>query len=197
MKKRIILIPIGMGAIAVLFMLISYWLKTQPIRIVDQKLEVRVAAQLPSMNRKIINFIELHGSEISPTYEAAVCTEFIIQVIDHFQPLSKEERKLIRIITNEDLPQLVEKDADVIKGVQTALLHKNKGVMIDLKDVLPGDFVQFWDVYYNSAYGHCGVVMEINPNKSLTLYSSHPLTNGYGKQTFLWPNKIYFARLNQ
>jgi hypothetical protein len=62
-------------------------------------------------------------------------------------------------------------------------------------DALPGDFVQFWNVFKGQAYGHCGIVLDIQPNKTITLYSSHPLTGGYGKQAYLWPDKIYFVRL--
>ena len=78
----------------------------------------------------------------------------------------------------------------------TALLRNNKGIEIkDSSEVLPGDFVQFWKVFQGRAYGHCGIVLGIEPNKTLTLYSSHPFTGGYGTQEYLWPEKTYFVRL--
>jgi hypothetical protein len=155
------------------------------------------ARELPGINRQIIDFIETHGNKIAPTYDTAVCTEFVIQIIDHFKSLTKEERKLIRIITDEDLSTLIQTNSPVIKGVQTSLLHAKKGTIIENTDeVRPGDFVQFWNIYNASAYGHCGVVLSLEPNEKITVYSSHPLTNGYGKQTFMWPDKLFFVRLN-
>lgn len=176
---------------------LSYWLNTQPVKIVrDNAIGIDSSLELPGINRQIIEYIETHGGEIAPTYDTAVCTEFIIQVINHFKILTKEEKKLIRIITNEDLPTLIEANSSVVKGVQTAL-HGKKGAMIEnTNEVMPGDFVQFWNIYNNAAYGHCGVVLSVEPNKKITVYSSHPLTNGYGKQTFLWPDKVFFVRLH-
>ncbi|NUQ22986.1 MAG: hypothetical protein HUU34_03470 [Saprospiraceae bacterium] len=76
------------------------------------------------------------------------------------------------------------------------IIKGGKGIEIDkFKDVKPGDFVQFWNLFKDKEYGHCGIVLEIVPNESITVYSSHPVTNGYGKHKFLWPDKIYFARL--
>jgi hypothetical protein len=99
-------------------------------------------------------------------------------------------------VTNDDLKDLVDSEAEVIKGVQYALTHNQKGVAIlNNAAVMPGDFVQFWNIYNRRAYGHCGIVMAIEPDETLTVYSSHPLTNGFGKQKFLWPDKVFFVRL--
>jgi hypothetical protein len=90
---------------------------------------------------------------------------------------------------------LVENETDIAKGVQNALVSSGKGTAISLVEVKPGDFVQFWSVTGGKAYGHCGIVSSISPEESITVYSSHPLTNGYGIQKFIWPDYTYFVRL--
>lgn len=61
-----------------------------------------------------------------------------------------------------------------------------------MDQVLPGDFVQFW----TTTWGHCGIVKEIDvKNKTMSLYSSFPSTNGYGIQRFPIPDHSYFVRL--
>jgi hypothetical protein len=174
-----------------------FWIRKQPVEIIpDEGLVNAPRSKIPDKNKKILAFIELHGQEISPTYYKAVCTEFIIEVLNKFTPLSKQEKKDIRIITNKSLDSLVRKDAPVIRGVQTALVKSGKGIMIEkIEDVLPGDFVQFWEGVSGQQYGHCGVVVSVEPGEYLTLYSSHPSTNGYGKQKYPWPEKLYFVRL--
>lgn len=173
-----------------------YWIRTQPIRVEDQKIDSVVLTNLPSRNKQLLDFIEAKGKSLAPRYDEVVCTEFIINVIDPFKPLSATDKRAIRIITDGNLPALVHDDAPIIRGVQQALVDSGKGIAIpSAGQVLPGDFVQFWNVYNGKAYGHCGVIMEIAPEKSLTVYSSHPMTDGYGKQKFLWPEKTYFVRL--
>jgi len=152
---------------------------------------------IPEKNQQILRLIKRKGASFAPTYESAVCTEFLIKVIVPFTPLSKSEMNAIRILTKEPLSTLIEKDAPVIKGVQTALEKSGKGIRIDIvENVKPGDFVQFWNSWFGYPWGHCGVVVSLVPHKSITMYSSHPNTNGFGKQTFLWPEKTYFVRLN-
>jgi hypothetical protein len=173
-----------------------FWFNTQPVWPVDKTVEREVLDNLPVKNKEIIEFVEAKGQNLAPTYKGAVCTEFVIKVIDNVKPLTKAEKNDIRIITNSELDSLIEAGSPIIKGVQTALLKGDKGIEIkESADVLPGDFVQFWNVFQGKAYGHCGIVLDIDPNRTLTLYSSHPFTGGYGKQKYLWPEKIYFVRL--
>ena len=154
------------------------------------------APPLPEKNKKILAYVEANGRTVAPEYHAVVCTEFLINVLDKFEPLTKKEKRDIRIITDEDLSDLIEKDAPIIKGVQTALVNSGKGIVIeDPADVLPGDLVQFWDTFYGGAWGHCGIVAQLEPTESLTLHSSHPFTSGYGIQQFEWPDKAFFVRL--
>lgn len=194
MKKTLLILLTATCTIG-LILFSTYWRATQPL-LHSQIVVVDSSLKLPGINRQILNFIEARGASISPTYDKAVCTEFVIQVIDNFKTLSKEERKLIRVITDDDLTKLVLTEDPVIKGVQTALLQNNKGEHIQrYSDVRPGDFVQFWNLYNNKAYGHCGIVLTVEPSEKISLYSSHPLTNGFGKQTFMWPDKIFFVRL--
>jgi hypothetical protein len=195
-KKILIAITVGLTLTAI-GLSCSYWINTQPVWLFKNKtVDKGILSSTPEQNIQIINFIEARGQELAPDYEGVVCTEFVIKVINNFKNLSQEEKRSIRIITSDQLDSLIEIDAPIIKGVQTALTQGKKGIEIyKLEDVRPGDFVQFWNVFKNEEYGHCGIVLEIRPNESITLYSSHPLTNGYGKQKFLWPDKMYFARL--
>jgi hypothetical protein len=194
--KKVIILTCSALALVGMFFFASYWFNTQPVWVTDTKLERDALNDLPVKNKKIIELIEASGALIAPSYEAAVCTEFVIHVIDSLDTLTKKEKNDIRIITNEELNNLIAIESPLIKGVQTALVGSNKGIEVDkMENVKPGDFVQFWNVYQGKAYGHCGVVLNINPNRTLTLYSSHPFTNGYGKQKFWWPDKMYFVRL--
>jgi len=144
-------------------------------------------------NKAVIDSIIKYGPTISPTYEKAVCTEMVIQLLEKFQHLTKTDKSRIRIITNEDIYTLLKQKSEVPKGVYYALTVKGTGASIDdIKKVLPGDFVQFW----TESWGHCGIVKEINPdNQTMVLYSSFPSTNGFGTQTFKIPTYSYFVRL--
>jgi hypothetical protein len=172
------------------------WISIQPTRPDVAVYKTVASPVLPEKNKKLLAYIEQNGRSIAPEYHAVVCTEFVIKVLDNIEHLSKQEKKDIRIITEEDLNELIQNDAAIIKGVQTALVKSGKGVVIDdPSKVLPGDLVQFWDTFYGGAWGHCGIVSSIEPNETLTLHSSHPFTSGYGIQTFNWPEKVFFVRL--
>lgn len=194
MMKKVIICTVAF-VIIVLAVGAHYWINTQPLAVVET-----VSAsekELPETNRKIIQLAIEQGKLIAPTYDTAVCTEFVIQIMEHIKTLSRQERKLVRIITDKNLVELIKNDSAIVKGLQTALLYRNKGFVINqTADVLPGDFVQFWNLYGNAAYGHCGIVHTVEAGESITVYSSHPFTNGYGIQKFNWPDKVYFARMN-
>jgi hypothetical protein len=193
--KRLLLIFGAATALTAFFMLGSGWIRSQPVVAKEKALKTEIE-DLPPRNKEIIAFIESNGERISPTYAHAVCTELVIAVINAFSPLTKDEKRDIRIITNEPLQRLIEQDAPIIRGVQFALVKSGKGLLVaDPGEVMPGDFVQFWYLDAFAASGHCGIVKEIKPFESVTLYSSHPSTDGYGIQQFLWPDKIYFVRL--
>lgn len=149
---------------------------------------------IPQKNKDIIKSVVQYGPTISSTYEKAVCTELVIQILEKFHPLSKTDKKRVRIITNENVYTLLKENSPIPKGVYYALTAKGIGKPIDtVTDVLPGDFVQFW----TGTWGHCGIVKEIHPEtKTMLLYSSFPSTNGYGIQNFAIPYYCYFVRLN-
>jgi hypothetical protein len=194
--KKIIFIVVG---IIVAFAAYGTWrwLSIQPSHAEVVTYKPVASPSIPEKNQKLLAYIEANGRTVAPDYREVVCTEFVIKVLDAFEPLTKQEKKDIRIITEDDLAELINADAAIIKGVQTALVKAGKGVVINDPDkVLPGDLVQFWDTFYGGAWGHCGVVSQIDPNKTLTLHSSHPFTGGYGIQTFNWPEKVFFVRLN-
>jgi hypothetical protein len=194
--KKIIFIVVG---IIVAFAAYGTWrwLSIQPSHAEVVTYKPVASPSIPEKNQKLLAYIEANGRTVAPDYREVVCTEFVIKVLDTCEPLTKQEKKDIRIITEDDLTELINADAAIIKGVQTALVKAGKGVVINDPDkVLPGDLVQFWDTFYGGAWGHCGVVSQIDPNKTLTLHSSHPFTGGYGIQTFNWPEKVFFVRLN-
>jgi len=149
--------------------------------------------QTPSINAKVINCVVKNGPKISPTYEKAVCTELVIGILKNFIKLTEEDKKRIRIITNDNIYQLRLTNSPIPKGVYYALTENGKGIPINkLEDVQPGDFVQFWAV----TWGHCGIVKSVDiANKTMELYSSFPSTGGYGIQTFDIPSECYFVRL--
>lgn len=195
MRKLILTITFGV-VLTGLFLFGNYWINTQPIWLIDRGLDEAFLTEVPTRNKQIVYFVEANGMRIAPNYKDVVCTEFVIKVIDNFDPLTTEEMNEIRILTKENIRDLIKNESSIIKGVQTALINADKGTEVKrIEDVRPGDFVQFWNVYQGKEYGHCGVVFEIDANESLTLYSSHPLTEGFGIQKYFWPDKTYFVRL--
>lgn len=153
---------------------------------------------LPPKNQQVLDTAIKYGRTISPIYESAVCTEFVIGVLEHFISLSTEDIVNIRIDQpRKDLNTVygwIENGSPEPKGVYNALLSNNKGEAVDdWTKVLPGDFVQFW---YPRSWGHCGIVDHIDwENNVMFLHSSYPSTDGYGVQPFMIPAYCYFVRL--
>lgn len=148
---------------------------------------------IPQKNKDVIESVIKFGPTISYTYEKAVCTELVIQILEKFIPLTKTDKSRVRIITNENVYTLLKQNSPIPKGVYYALTSKGIGQPIDeLSKVLPGDFVQFW----TGTWGHCGIVKSVDlETKTMELYSSFPSTSGYGVQTFDVPEYCYFVRL--
>lgn len=146
------------------------------------------------VNQKVIETVEKFGPLISPTYETAVCTEMVIGILEHLVELDSIDKSRIRIIIVDDVYELMKNESPLPKGVYHALISANKGIPIDdFKQVLPGDFVQFW---YPYSWGHCGILHSIDlEHKTMKLYSSFPSTLGYGIQEFEIPDYCYFVRL--
>lgn len=147
----------------------------------------------PEKNKLILNAVKKYGPQISATYEKAVCTELVIQILEKVQDLNDIDKKRIRIITDQNIQELLANNADIPKGVYFSLIKKGIGIPIeDKNEVCEGDFVQFW----TTTWGHCGIVKTIDPVKNeMELYSSFPSTNGYGIQKFNIPKYAYFVRL--
>lgn len=197
MQKRNLALALISGAVVVtLCLFIDYWMSTQPIFISEEQLG-HTNLNIPEANQLLLQYTMENGRTISPTYESAVCTEFVIEVLSSQRELSTNDKLAIRIITSLPLDSLISQNAEIIQGVASALVRHGNGRAIDEpEDVLPGDLVQFWNIHHGKAYGHCGIVADVSPHKTLTLYSSHPATDGFGLQTFLWPDFAYFVRLN-
>ncbi|MCL2328188.1 MAG: hypothetical protein FWC39_06695 [Bacteroidetes bacterium] len=150
---------------------------------------------IPLKNQCVIDTVLKYGQKISPTYQKAVCTELVIKIIEKFYVLDKTDKSRIRIITNQDIPTLLNNNSSITKGVYYALTTKGIGIPIDnLQEVLAGDFVQFWTD--TQSWGHCGIVKSIDyETNTMLLYSSFPTTNGYGVQNFNIPQYCWFVRL--
>lgn len=149
--------------------------------------------KIPEKNKLVICTVKEFGPKISPTYEKAVCTEMVIQILEKIQPLNTVDKQRIRIITDENIQQLLKDNSDIPKGVYFALIKKGVGIPIDnINEVCEGDFVQFW----TETWGHCGIIKSIDiKNNEMELYSSFPSTQGYGIQKFSISHYVYFVRL--
>jgi len=167
-----------------------YWILTKDIPI--------DTTNLPRQNKQILNFIEQQGKRLAPSYDKVVCTEYVINVLENFdEKLSPSDKSKIRIITQGDLKQLVSCEDSIIKGVSFYLSSSGKGIPItDLNDAKSGDFIQFWNIRLGKATGHCGIIRGIDTDMGLiSLYSSSPSTDGFGKQIYVLPEKYFIARL--
>ena len=129
MKKLSLLLLLGALLIGAVFF-VSFWGKTQPVWLSSKTVDDKVLSSLPYKNKQIIDFIEATGKTIAPSYNETVCTEFVIKVIDKFAKLTKVEQADIRIITKENLKNLIENESSIIRGIQTALTKSGKGVEI-------------------------------------------------------------------
>lgn len=68
-------------------------------------------------------------------------------------PLNETDKKRIRIITEENIQELLKANSKIPKGVYYALTENGTGKPIEnMENVLEGDFVQFW----TETWGHCG-----------------------------------------
>ena len=162
------------------------------IKTVHSQVEQTKPKEIPQRNILVIKAVKKFGPDISSTYQKAGCTEVVIKIIEKFYKLEDTDKKRIRIITSENIQDLLKADSPIPKGVYYALLEKNIGLSIDQEDVLEGDFVQFW----TGTWGHCGIVKSIHlEEKEMELYSSFPSTNGYGIQKFAIPKHSFFVRL--
>jgi hypothetical protein len=82
-----ILVVLTILAVTIAYILINYWINTQPVWISEKRPENKVLTEAPKKNVQIINLIEARGKELAPSYKKVVCTEFVINVIDQFAPL--------------------------------------------------------------------------------------------------------------
>ncbi|KQS93032.1 hypothetical protein [Chryseobacterium sp. Leaf394] len=154
--------------------------------------EKELSKKIPEKNILIVEAIKKFGPEISSTYEKAVCTELVIQIIEKFHHLEERDKFRIRIITDGNIQDLIKENSPIPKGVFYALTEKGIGIPIKKEDVLEGDFVQFW----TPTWGHCGIVKSISLEKQeMELYSSFPSTKGYGIQKFKIPEYTFFVRV--
>lgn len=152
---------------------------------------------IPLKNKSLLKFAEINGSSIAPTYEKAVCTEYLIQVLQNFCGVTPEIKKKIRIITKEDLNTMLSQDSVVTKGVYHALTSTGLGIPVDNPaEAKAGDLIQFWDYDSGEPYGHCGIIRAVDLEKGLiSLYSSARSTNGHDKQIYVLPKYMFIVRL--
>jgi hypothetical protein len=154
---------------------------------------------IPLKNKKIVALIEKEGKRLAPTYDKVVCTEYVINVLEKFEKLSMSDKNKIRIITDGDLHNLIKSDSNVIKGVTYYLTVSGKGISIkDISEAKAGDFIQFWNTRFGKTTGHCGIIRGVDIDLGLiSLYSSAPSTDGYGRQIYIMPEKVFIARMRE
>lgn len=151
---------------------------------------------LAEKNKAILRYAQKNGPTISPTYETAVCTEYLIRILNNFSKLNRDQKNKISIITNRDIEVLLKENSPIPQGVCYALTSSGLGTAVSREQVLAGDFVQFWNTWKGKTTGHCGIVRAVDHKKGLiSLYSSSPKTDGHGKQIYVMPDYIFFARL--
>ena len=149
----------------------------------------------PALNRQLLRYAITQGPALAPTYEAAVCTAFLEQVLRRFVRLSAKERQLLHVnLGNQTLAEARLQQSPALRGVQAALTLAGKGTAIATQaEAQPGDLVQFW--YWNK--GHCGILKGVYPELGLmSVYSSAQSTDGFGSQLYWIPAELYIVRLN-
>ena len=196
MKIRILLFCAFAVFVTLTLFACSPWRSGAPVTVENVLSENDSLKIIPPVNIAIMKLADSLGPAIAPTYETAVCTEYLIGVLNKIHPLTKKQMNIIRIVDHDTLELAIAADAANIRGVQTALVKSNLGIPIDNpEDVRPGDLLQFWNVSYRGPKGHCGIVLDLVPYRYITMMSSSTRTNGHGIQTFWWPEKTYFVRM--
>ena len=89
MFARSISVGTMLSVVAGLVVFIDYWTSTQPLAFRLPQANASVPADVPARNKQVIDFIESQGKALAPTYNEAVCTEFVIHVVEHFVPLTR------------------------------------------------------------------------------------------------------------
>jgi len=196
MRIRILLFSFIALSASLTLIACSPWISGKEVTVETVIKENDSVRTIPPLNISIMKMADSLGPEIAPTYETAVCTEYLIGVLNKIHPLTKKQMNSIRIVDHDTLELAIAADAPNIRGVQTALVNGKLGIAIDdPQDVRPGDLIQFWNISYMGPKGHCGIVLDLVPNRYITLMSSSTRTNGHGVQTFWWPEKTYFVRM--
>lgn len=197
MKKQLSLFIFSSFIFSILFTGCIHLNGYAPMTATEKIQKIEEIEDIPEKNLAIIKYAEAVGDSLAPTYNTAVCTEYLVKILEHFTPLTKKDKRLINIVDADTLVESIYADEARIRGVQTALVKSKKGISIEDPDMVrPGDLVQFWNVFFNVPKGHCGIVLDLVPNRYITLISSSKRTEGHGVQTYYWPEKAYFVRLN-
>lgn len=106
----------------------------------EKIIKEEIITDIPVKNRQIVEVVKKYGPSISSTYEKAVCTELVIQVLEKVSPLNEIDKKRIRIITEENIQELLKQNSKIPKGVYYALTENGTGKPIEivmyLKEIL-------------------------------------------------------------
>jgi hypothetical protein len=119
------------------------------------------------------------------------CTQFVLQVATKIIPDLSNDAKA-RITMSDLRAKDAESDEDKIitnadprtKGIQQALVDFKKGTIVEIPDVKPGDFIQYWIKGTNKLWsGHAAIVERVEKNDDairVWLYGSHHSIGGIG-----------------
>ncbi len=154
--------------------------------------------EIPAKNLRVLELIQQNGRSYAPDYKNHVCTQFVASVLSDVMILNKTDRKRINVVIgNLPLDSLVSNHSDLTRGVVYAMEAQNACITINkLEDAAPGDFIQYWNKLAGGYHGHSAIISSVNPTtNTITIHSSHPKTNGYGKQVVFYPEIYYVGRL--
>jgi hypothetical protein len=88
---------------------------------------------IPEKNKTIVDLVKKFGPDISSTYEKAVCTELVIQILEKIQKLEDIDKKRIRIITNQNIQELLKNNSISLKEYISRSLKKELESQLTIK----------------------------------------------------------------
>ena len=116
------------------------------------------------------------------------CVLFMTAVVEDLlrRPLTADERAAI-LISNvrrgKRLQQLVARDDERIRGIQTALVKMGNGEIVTPHRAQPGDFIQFWKYRNGHWRGHTSIIVDVldrNGSLCAIVFGAHQTLGGVG-----------------
>ena len=131
---------------------------------------------------KFLDYCQIHGKSIAPTYQKSNCVQFMNKALQGFLNINNPELSNI-IYVKYTIPEIEKalkaKDTSIVGGVSFGLVKYGYAKFVDVKNIKQGDIVQYWstDGFTN---GHCGIFTEYDKSGNMLLIGSHPDSKGFG-----------------